>query len=95
MAARQAAAAARQAEIDAILDGLPPELPPAPETSVHDVVLPPFDKAITTLTALRTKPLAKFTNTTHPASVIRAIGEFLHVVANAVESETATDIAAE
>jgi len=82
-------------EVDEILDGPPPELPAAPETSVHDVVLPPFDQAITTLTALRTKPMAKFTNTTHPASVIRAIGDFLHDVANTVESETAPDIAAE
>ena len=52
-----------QAEADDIVDGPPPENPPAPEATVHDVILRPFDQAIKTLANLQTKSLEKFAAT--------------------------------
>jgi hypothetical protein len=90
MAARQALDAAREAELNAILNGPPPELPPAPETSVHDVILPSFNQAVWTLKNLQTKPLEKFAGSYHSAADIRVIGDFLHQVADVIEkTETA------
>ena len=63
---------AAQLEIDDILEGPPPELPPAPEATVHDVILPPFDHAVSTLAQLQTKPLTSFVATTHEPDRIRA-----------------------
>jgi hypothetical protein len=47
---------------DAILDGPPPELPPAPSAAAADFLLPAFDRALDQLQQLSTKPAAKFTN---------------------------------
>jgi hypothetical protein len=71
----------RREELDALLDGPPPELPPAEEPAKPDVVLPPFDQAIKTLAGLQTKPLGKFAGTTHTARDLHAVGDFLHAVA--------------
>lgn len=72
-------------EAYALIDGPPPDLPPAPQATDHDVILPPFDQAIKTLVTLQTKPLAKFAGTAHKPSDIRAVGDFLHCLAEAAE----------
>jgi hypothetical protein len=74
-----------RAEAESILDGPPPELPTAPEVTVHDVILPPFDQAIKTLIALKTKPLDKFIGTTHKPYSIRGVRDFLDDIAEAVD----------
>lgn len=84
-----AAEEAKQSEIDDILDGPPPELPPAPEATVHDVILPPFDQAVGTLAQLQTKPLVSFVATTHDPDRIRAVIMFLQEVADAIEKQKA------
>jgi hypothetical protein len=78
-----------QSEIDDILEGPPPELPPAPEATVHDVILPPFDQAVATLAQLQTKPLASFVATTHEPDRIRTVINFLKEVADAIEQRKA------
>ena len=83
-----AAAAEMEAEIDDILAGSP-ELPPAPEAIIHDVILPPFDQALATLAHLQTKPLASFVATTHEPDRIRALIIFLQEVADAIEKRKA------
>ena len=80
---------AAQSEIDDILDGPPPELPPAPEATVHDVILPPFDQAVGTLAQLQTKPLASFAASTHQPHKIRAVIVFLQEVADEIERRKA------
>jgi hypothetical protein len=74
-----------QSEIDDILEGPPPELPPAPEATVHDVIVPPFDQAVGTLAQLQTKPLVSFVASTHQPRKIRAVIAFLQEVADAIE----------
>ena len=76
---------AKRSEIDDILDGPPPELPPAPEATVHDVILPPFDQALGTLALLQTKPLVSFVATTHEPDRIKKVIIFLQQVADAIE----------
>ncbi|MBR0778742.1 DUF3102 domain-containing protein [Bradyrhizobium diazoefficiens] len=85
------AAAAMEAEIDDILAGAPPELPPASEAISRDVILPPFDQALATLARLQTKPLASFVPTTHELDRIRAVIVFLQEVADAIEKRRAAD----
>ena len=84
-AERAAAEQAARAEIDDIIDGSPPELSPASEPAVRDVILPPFDQAVATLAQLQTKPLGSFVATTHKPDKIRAISIFLQEVADAIE----------
>jgi hypothetical protein len=85
--AEMAAKTASQKEIDDILDGPPPELPPAPEATVHEVILPSFDQAIRNLKNLKTKPLDKFLKTERSAYDIHAIGDFLNDVADAIDRQ--------
>jgi len=87
-------AEAEMAEVDAILDGAPPELPAPPEAVVHDVILPSFDQAIKTLTGLQTKPLSKFTDTTYAPNDIRSISDFLREVADNVDRKSRPQAAA-
>lgn len=75
-----------KAEIDSLLDGPPPELPPAPEATT-DVILPPFDQAIHTLGVLKTKPLHKFAKTSFSAAYIRDVSAFLGDVAKTVDRQ--------
>jgi hypothetical protein len=84
-----AAAAEMEVEIDDILAGPPPELPPAPDAIIYDVILPPFDQALATLAHLQTKPLASFVATTHEPDRIRAVIIFLQEVAAAIEKRKA------
>lgn len=85
-AAAKAAAAENEAEAESILDGPPPELPPTPDAA-HDVILPPFDQALKTLGSLITKPLDRFVATSHAPSSIRATGDFLIDVADAIDRQ--------
>jgi hypothetical protein len=83
--ARLEAEAAAQKEIDDILANPPPPPPPAPESTVRDVTLSPFEQAVKTLAHLQTKPLASFAATKLAPDRIRAIGDFLRAVADAIE----------
>jgi hypothetical protein len=85
MKAKTTAETAAQEEIDDILDGPPPELPPAPEATIHNVILPSFDQAIKTLANLQTKSFEKFAGTVHRVHEIRAIADFLNDVANVID----------
>lgn len=78
-----------QDDIEEILEGPPPELPPAPEATVHDVILPSFDQAVRTLAQLQTKPLVSFVATTHDPDRIRDVISFLQEVADAIEKRKA------
>jgi hypothetical protein len=86
--------AAEEAEIEDLLDGPPPELPPAPDTTTHDVILPPFEQAIKTLSSLQSKPLGKFSDTACKPDDIRAIGKFLSEVADAIDRKWRAQTAA-
>jgi Trypsin-like peptidase domain len=83
------AEAVDDAEIEAILEGPPPELPPAPDPTVRDVILPPFDQAVATLADLQTKPLASFVASTHQPHKLKTVGVFLREVADAIEQRKA------
>lgn len=76
-----------RSEIDDILEGPPPELPPAPEVSTPDITLPPFDQAVETLSRLQTKALSSFLGTKHPPDKISMIAHFLRDVADKVQSQ--------
>jgi hypothetical protein len=82
-------------ESDDILDDPPPELPPAPETTEHDVILPSFEQAVSTLARLQTKRLSNFVDTAHTISDIRAVSVFLQEVSAAIERERAKPAARE
>ncbi len=86
---RAAAERAERAKVDDILDGPPPELPPAPAATTHDVILPPFDSAVATLAQLQTKPLSSFAATAHPADRLKAVVIFLQQVVKAIETSRA------
>ena len=81
---KEKAEAVDQGEIDDILDGPPPELPPAPEATPRDVHLEAFDHDMASLAQLQTKPLSTFVATTQPHR-LRAIITFLQEVADAIE----------
>ena len=88
-AKRAAAERAARSEIDDILDGPPPELPPAPAPT-DDVILPPFDLAVATLATLHTKPLSGFVATTHRLDKIKAVIAFLQGVVDAIATDAAS-----
>jgi hypothetical protein len=67
---------------DSILDGPPPELPPAEPATPVDFLVPSFDQAVAKLKELSTKPSEKFLGTIHSASEIDAVIEFLMHVAH-------------
>jgi DUF3102 family protein len=76
------------AEIEAILDGPPPEVPPpAPNLAPPDYALRDFDDAISALKRLMTKPLAQFAKTTHTANDLEGVECFIRTVAKATFSE--------
>jgi hypothetical protein len=64
----------------AILDGLPPVLPPAPDPHPPDFAVRDFDRAIATLNRVRTKMLAQFANTSHSVDVLKGVADFIHAV---------------
>jgi hypothetical protein len=78
---RRAAERAAQAEIDDILDGPPPELPPAPEPVADDFTLKSFNEAVATLFRLHTKPLNSFTAAAHAPAILNTIARFMTEVA--------------
>lgn len=88
LATEQPPEVALRSEIDDILDGPPPELPPPPEVTAPDITLPPFDQAVETLSRLRTKALSSFVTTTHPPDKIRVVADFLRAVADTVRKKT-------
>jgi hypothetical protein len=88
------AVAADDTEIEEILDGPPPDLPPAPDTTTYDVVLSSFEQAVNTLSSLQTKPLGKFSATACKAKDVRAAGDFLREVADALDGRSRPQAAA-
>jgi hypothetical protein len=74
---------------NSILDGPPPELPPAEPAPAIDFVLPAFEQAIKQLKELQTKPLHKFVVTYHSADDIAAVADFLHQIATAKKAKAA------
>jgi hypothetical protein len=89
-AAKTAAAEeAEDAEIAAILDGASP-LPPPEVSASPDVMLAAFDRAITTLMQVMTKPAAQFAGTVHAANDLQNVEDFIRTVADrARETRTA------
>jgi hypothetical protein len=81
------AAAKDKEEAEAILDGPPPDLPPAAPMVPVDFVLAQFNNAIKALEELQTKSVNRFTSTTHSADELKKVADFLFAVANAVKSD--------
>ena len=76
---------ATQDEAEAILDGSPPEVPPAepspsPGAVVTNFALASFDEAVGTLLRLRTKALSNFNVSKHSPVELEAVIEFLQAV---------------
>ena len=85
---RLRAEAELDAEAEKILDGPPPDLPPAePPPAPVDFVLTQFNNAIKALAEEHSKSLNRFTGTTHTADELRKVADFLFAVANAVKSD--------
>ena len=77
--------AAEDPDIAAILDGLPPAVPPpAPLAAPPDYALRAFDEALTALKELVTKPAAQFASTSHPAGYLEQVEGFIRAVADRV-----------
>lgn len=74
--ATEDAEAAEDPEIAAILDG-PPPLPPPEPSSSPDVMLAAFDRAITTLMQVMTKPAVQFAGTVHAVNDLEHVEGFL------------------
>ena len=86
------AAAKDKEEAEAILDGPPPDLPPAAPIVPVDLALAQFNNAIKALGELRTKSVNRFTGTTHNVDELREVAHFLFAVASAaVKSDRVID----
>jgi hypothetical protein len=82
--AEAVAAAAEDPEIKAILDGPPPEVPPAPAfTTPPNTALITFDHAVSSLKAVLTKLPAQFTGTAHSADDLEKVEAFIRAVIQA------------
>jgi hypothetical protein len=76
---------AEDPEIEAILDGPPPEVPPtAPNPPPTDFALRDFDEAITALKRLMTKLSTEFASTIHSAEDLEHIEDFIRTVRKAL-----------
>ncbi len=94
--ARAAAdARAERSEADDILDGPPPDLPPAPPPTVTDFTLQSFDEALTTLLRVYTKPLSNFMASRHSAVEISSVSDFLRALCDAKIKKSWADIGKE
>jgi hypothetical protein len=73
------------AEAAAIIDGPPPAgvPPPAPNPPPTDFAVQDFNRAISTLKRLMTKPAAQFAKTNHGADVLRSVEDFIRAVMTA------------
>jgi hypothetical protein len=75
---------AEDPEIAAILDGPPPAVPPpAPNPPPTDYALRDFDRAISALNRLKTKPTTHFEQTIHSANDLKDVESFIHAVMRA------------
>lgn len=72
--------AEEDAEIKAILDGPPPDVPPPAPNTTPDFPLRAFDEAVNALKQLMTKPAARFTNTVHTTGDLQKVESFIHAV---------------
>jgi hypothetical protein len=80
--AAEALKAVEDAEIDAILDGPPPAVPPPAPNVTPDVALRTFDTAIGMLKQVMTKPPTRFADTIHADNDLQNVESFLRAVAN-------------
>ena len=71
---------AAEDEAEAILDGPPPDLGPAPAPTVTDFTLQSFDEAVEALSRLQTKPLSSFIATKHSPDQLMVVNKFLLAV---------------
>jgi hypothetical protein len=76
------AEAAEDAEIAAILDGPPPDVPPPAPNTTPDFTLRAFDQAANALKQLMTKPAARFASTAHTSGDLQGVATFIHAVAD-------------
>jgi hypothetical protein len=84
---------AEDAESTAILDGLPPDVPPsAPITPPPNIALHVFDQAVTALKQLRTKPAAQFASTVHSTSDLEGVESFIRAVADRASKGDAAEV---
>ena len=76
-----------EAEAEEILDGPPPDLPPAAEPPAPtDYTLAQFDKAVKSLAELHTKSVRKFIGSAHSGDDLRKIADFLCAVADITDT---------
>jgi hypothetical protein len=66
----------------------PPELPEPEPSSQPDLVVESFDKAIASLLHLHTKPLKRFTVTTHTRYDLQRVADFLSDLIRAYDAST-------
>ena len=76
--------AEEDAEIEAILDGPPPAVPPPTPTLPPNFMLRKFDQAIAVLQRLMTKSSALYVNSIHSSNDLENVENFIHAVADQV-----------
>jgi hypothetical protein len=88
--AQEAKAERERAEAEAILDGGPPDLPPASEPVLASPAashVATFERAVRMLREIETKPLRTFATANVSRDVLRQIARFLDAVANIAAEE--------
>lgn len=76
-------------EIEQVLEGPPPDVPPPEPAPPANLLLPVFDDAIAKLKRLATKPLGCFAGTTHTTDDLQRVTAFLCDVAKVPRTEEA------
>ena len=74
--------AEEDAEIKAILDGPPPDVPPPAPNTTPDFTLRAFDQAVNALKQLMTKPAVRFASTVHTTGDLEGVESFIRAVAD-------------
>jgi hypothetical protein len=67
-------------DVEKILDGPPPDVPPPAPIATPDIALPAFDQAVGAIKKLMTKLPAQFAGTIHSTSELQSIEQFIHAV---------------
>jgi hypothetical protein len=80
----KAAEAVDDAEVNAIIDGPPPAVPPPAPSITPNFALQDFDQAISALKRLMTKSSAQFISSIHSGNDLENVESFIHAVADRV-----------